>query len=95
MFKALVISNLMVWHSQNRSNNGLVQHVAISKTWAHIDATWPKFATKPHNVQLALAIDGVNPFSEKSNNWSSWLVLLFNYNFPPWFVTKHFLLCWV
>jgi hypothetical protein len=64
--------------------------VADSKAWVHIDAMWPKFATKPHNVQLALAIDEVNPFSEKSNSWSSWLVLLFKYNLPPWLVTKTF-----
>lgn len=68
----------------------MVWHVVDSKAWAHIDAMWPKFATKPHNVQLALAIDGVNLFSEKSNSWSSWLVLFFNYNLTPWLVTNVF-----
>jgi hypothetical protein len=29
--------------------------------------TWPDFATKPRNVTLSLAIDGVNPFGEGVN----------------------------
>jgi hypothetical protein len=88
MFKVHVISNLMVWHSFNRSIDGLVQHVADSKAWSHIDVTWVEFATKPHNVRLGLATNGVNPYGDKSYSRSMWLVLLFNYNLPPWLVTK-------
>jgi hypothetical protein len=62
--------------------------VADSKAWAHIDAMWLDFAENPYNVRLNLAIDGVNPFGEKSSNWSTWPILLFNYNFSPWLVTK-------
>lgn len=65
------MSNLMVWHSGNRSADGLVQHVANSKAWAHIDAMWPDFAENPHNVRLSLATNGANPFGEKSSNWST------------------------
>ncbi len=54
-----------------------------SKTWVHIDITWLKFVAKPNHVPLALVIDG-------SNRWSFWLVLLFNYNLPPWLTTKTF-----
>jgi hypothetical protein len=64
--------------------------VANSEAWAHIDAIWPKFTIEPCNVRLALTTDGVNPFNEKSNGWSSWLILLFDYNLPPWFITKTF-----
>jgi hypothetical protein len=39
--------------------------VVDSKTWAHIDAMWLEFVGEPCNVGFILAIDGVNPFSEK------------------------------
>jgi hypothetical protein len=42
------------------------------------------------NVRLGLATDGVNPFGDKNNVWSTWLVLLLIYNLPPWLVTKKF-----
>jgi ribosomal protein S27AE len=90
MFKAPVLSNLMMWHNYNKSTDGLVRHVADSKTWAHIDARWPKFAIEPYNVKLGLTTDGVNSYNEKSCIWSTWPVLLFNYNLPPWLVTKNF-----
>jgi hypothetical protein len=64
--------------------------VGDSKAWVHIDAMWSKFVEEPHNVKLGLTIDGVNPFGEKSSSWSTWPILLFNYNLPPWLVTKKF-----
>ncbi len=69
MFKALVISNLMVWHNDNKSINGLVRHVANSKAWVHIDVMWPEFVGKPHNVRQRLATNGVNPFGVQSSTW--------------------------
>jgi hypothetical protein len=41
---------------------------------------------------LGLTIDGVNPFGEKNNAWSTSPMLFLNYNLPPWLVTKKFLL---
>jgi len=80
----------MTWHSRNRSTDGNVCHVPDSKAWQHIDKTWPNFAIEPRNVRLGLATDGVNLFGEKNNAWSTWPVLLLNYNLPPWLVTKKF-----
>ncbi len=48
------------------------------------------FAIEPINVRLGLATDGVNPFGEKNNVWSTWQVLLLIYNLLPWLVTKKF-----
>jgi hypothetical protein len=78
----------MTWHSQNKSTNGKVHHVLDSKAWAHIDRIWPEFGDEPRNVKLGFAIDGMNPFGEKSNAWSTSHVLFLNYNLPPWLVTK-------
>ena len=42
---------------------------------------------------MGLATDGVNPFSIKQSTWSTWPILLFNYNIPPWMTTKrHFIM---
>jgi hypothetical protein len=42
---------------------------------------------------LGLAIDGINPFTEKRSTWNTWPITLLNYNFPPWLTTKkHFLM---
>ncbi len=92
MYQAARTSELMTWHSQNRSMDGKVRHVLDSRAWEHIDATFPDFANEPRNVRLGLATDGMNPFGEKSNTWSTWHVLVLNYNLPPWLVTKKFFL---
>lgn len=76
----------MIWHSQKKSINGKVRHVADSKAWAHIEATWPDFASNPRNVRLALPLMGSTPLG----TWSTWPALLLNYNLPPWLVTKRF-----
>jgi hypothetical protein len=80
----------MTWHARNKSIDGKVRHVPNNKAWQHIDNTWHDFATEPRNVGLGLAIDGVNPFGDKNNAWSTWPVLLLIYNLPPWLVTKKF-----
>jgi hypothetical protein len=62
MLKAPNLSQLMKWHHENRNQNGLIQHVANSEAWAHIDSTWSDFAIDPRNLKLGLALDGVNPY---------------------------------
>ena len=39
-------------------------------------------------MHLGLAMDGVNPFSLRSTSWSTWHVVLVNYNIPPWLTIK-------
>jgi hypothetical protein len=72
--------------------------IFILTTWMNIwpilfflDPTrWPKFAIEPYNVRLGLTTDGVNLYNEKSSIWSTWLIVFFNYNLPPWLVIKFF-----
>ena len=56
------------------------------------DNIWLDFSQDPYNMRLGLALDGLNPFSYQSTKWSTWPVVLINYNFPPWLVTKPFFL---
>lgn len=95
MFRSPNISKLMLWHSENQSNreggDGLVRHPCDSKAWRHFhDNVDPTFANDPRNTHFALAADGVNPFKQNRSTWSTWPVLLLNYNLPPWLSTKKF-----
>ena len=91
MFRTPAISELMTWHSKNRSSDGMVRHPCDSKAWNHVhenvDAT---FGQEPRNVHIGLAADGVNPFKLQRSSWSTWPVMLLNYNIPPWLTTKKF-----
>jgi hypothetical protein len=80
----------MTWHARNKSIDGKVRHALNIKTWQHIDNTWPDIAFEPINVRLGLATDGVNPFGEKKNAWSTWQILLLIYNLLTWLVTNKF-----
>ena len=36
------------------------------------------------HLRLGLATNGVNPFGLRSKKWSTWPIVLVNYNIPPW-----------
>jgi len=90
MYKCPTLVDLMTWHNVNKSTDGLVCLICVSKTWKHIHMTQPDFARNPCNIRLGLAFDGVNPYVDLSTNHFTWLVLLLNYNMPPWLTTKKF-----
>jgi hypothetical protein len=90
MFRTHVVFELMLWHSQNSSPNGLVKHPCDFKGWKHVLENSPTFALNPRNVHLALVVDGVNPFKLTCSMWSTWHVMLLNYNLPPWLTTFFF-----
>ena len=46
------------------------------------------FGHDDRNFHLGLAADGVNPFKMQRSNWNTWLVMLLNYNIPPWLTTN-------
>ena len=39
-------------------------------------------------MRFGLATDGVNPFGVQSTSWSTWPVIIVNYNIPPWLSIK-------
>ena len=91
MFRSPVISELMVWHSKNKSTDGMVRHPCDSKAWQHVhNNVDPTFGEDVRNVHMGLAADGVNPFKQQRSTWSTWPVMLLNYNIPPWLTTKKF-----
>jgi hypothetical protein len=64
-------------------------HSNNSKAWKHFEENMdPLFKEEPYNVHFVLAADGINPFKQTRSTWSTWPMLLMNYNLPPWLYTK-------
>jgi hypothetical protein len=52
----------------------------------------PTFGHNAWNIHFVLATNGVNPFKHTRSTWSTWPIVLLNYNLPPWLSTKKFFL---
>ena len=90
MFGTEYLSKLMTWWAEHRSTDGIMRNVADSPAWRHVDEAYPDFGGDARNLRLILSTDGVNPFSFKTTTWSTWPVLIFIANLPPWAMTKKF-----
>ena len=88
MFRSKGRCEILTWHATNRSTDGVMRVPADSPAWQHIESTWPEFRDEPRSLRLGLATDGVNPFGVRSTSWSTWPVMIVNYNIPPWETTK-------
>ncbi|XP_059664327.1 uncharacterized protein LOC132310119 [Cornus florida] len=85
LFMSRKISSDMRWHKEKRvKETNIFRHPADSMTWEKFDIRHPWFSAEPRNVRLGLASDGFNPFSNMSNSYSMWPVMVFPYNLPPW-----------
>ena len=71
------------WQFSNASKDGTIRHPADSITWSQVNEKWLEFASEQRNLRLSLSTDGMNPFSNQSTTYSTWPVLLVNYNMPP------------
>ncbi len=53
-----------------------------------METHYPNFTMEPCNVQLGLTTNGVG-----WSNWSTWPMVMLNYNILPWLTTKkHFVM---
>ncbi|KAL8093041.1 hypothetical protein AgCh_035067 [Apium graveolens] len=53
-----------------------------------MDAKYPEFSSEPRNVRLSIATDGFNLFRKMSATYSTWPIIVMNYNLPPWLNMK-------
>ena len=96
MFSSRKLSKLNVWHHFNKSVDGKMRHTADSPQWNFVntelepEAGNDMFGRDPRDIHLGLALDGMNPYSEKRSTQSLTPVIAFNYNLPPWMVTKKY-----
>ena len=94
MFSTPLQASYMTWHARNLSEPGVMRHAADNAQWKHVNSKYmDNFAFEDRNLRLGLATDGVNPFSVKRSTWSTWPILILNYNLLPWMTTKrHFIM---
>lgn len=78
----------MRWHSEGRTQDGLMRHPADSPAWKNFDAIHKEFSSEIRNVRFGLATDGFNPFGNMNSSYSIWPVILIPYNVPPWLCMK-------
>ena len=96
MYSSKKLSKLNVWHHFNKSVDGRMRHTADSPQWKFVhtdlepEAGDDMFGRDPRDIHLGLAVDGMNPYSEKRSTQSLTPVIMFNYNLPPWMVTKKY-----
>jgi hypothetical protein len=82
-------AKLMSWHaSDEHKNDGKLRHPTDEKQWQDLNDNHRDFADEPRNIRFALSTDGMNPFAEKINKHSTWLVILTIYSLPPWLMQK-------
>jgi len=89
MYRYKRLAELNKWHA-NWKEGSNVDYVPDSKTWKHIESLDGNFIAEQRNICLGMALDGVDPFSNQSLSYSTWSVLLINYNLLVWLVTKSF-----
>ncbi|XP_052625734.1 uncharacterized protein LOC111902535 [Lactuca sativa] len=78
----------MIWHSNRRSEDGVMIHPVDGEHWQDFDKKYPDFSSERRNVRLGLSADGFNPFGNMCNPHSTWPVILTTYNLPPWLCMK-------
>ncbi|GJY92940.1 hypothetical protein Tco_0508722 [Tanacetum coccineum] len=80
--------NRQIGKLQDCTKPDKMQHPVDGRTWKKFDTRYLDFAAEPRNVQLGLAVDGFNPFSNLSQSYSMWSVILTTYNLPSWLCMK-------
>ena len=78
----------MDWGSKNISKNGIMRVPSDCLAFKHINSKWLEFEQEPRYLKMGVGLDGVNPFSMRSSRWSTWSIVLINYNLPPFLSFK-------
>lgn len=90
MFRSPVQAAAMTWHERPQVQDNLMRGPSDSPQWAFINNLFSSFAADARRLRLAIATDGMNPFSEKRSVYSTWPVVLLNYNVAPWLTMKRY-----
>ena len=88
LFMSSKIAAYMKWHAKGRTEDELMRHPTNSQAWKIFNSQHVEFSSDPRNVRLGLSSDGFNPYGHMSTAHSTWPVILFPYNFPPWMCMK-------
>jgi hypothetical protein len=82
-------AELMRWHVEGRNDeDDVLRHPADGCQWRTIDDIYDEFAKDPRNVRFGMSTDGINPFGNMSSRHSTWPIVIWMYNLPPWLCMK-------
>ena len=81
-------TSFMKWHDESRTKGGCLGHPTDSLAWKNFDFLHKDFSSYPRNFRFGLAVDGFNPFKTMTFSHSTWPIVLFPYNLPPWMCLK-------
>ena len=82
-------AKLMRWHAEGRNDeDDVLRHPADACQWRTIDNIYDEFGKDPRNVRFGMSTDGINPFGNMSSRHSTWPVVIWMYNLPPWLCMK-------
>jgi hypothetical protein len=62
--------------------------LADGYAFREIEEKWADFKDEPRNVNLSLAVVGVNLFEEIRSIYSMWHIFVINNNIPSWMSIK-------
>ena len=73
----------MTWHHNRVVIRGVISHLADGESWQAFGKEYSDFTSEPCNIRLGLMNDGFQPFSNATNPYSIWPVLMVPYNLCP------------
>jgi hypothetical protein len=73
----------MTWHKNGkRYNPDKMVHASDGEAWKHFDAIHCEKAEEAHNVRVALATDGFNPYGMSAAPYTCWPMFVIPINLP-------------
>ena len=78
----------MDYHARNRSQDDVIRMPADGSSFRDMEQKWCHFKEEPCNINIYLAIDGVNPLAEMRSVYLVWPIFVINNKIPPWLSIK-------
>jgi hypothetical protein len=81
-------TELLQWHAREHKKDVMLCQPAYVIQWRNNDPKHKDFASDVSYIRFELSIDGMDPFGETCNSYSTWPVTLCIYNLPSWLCMK-------
>ncbi|KAL3683170.1 hypothetical protein R1sor_001192 [Riccia sorocarpa] len=72
------LADLMRWHHENRSDDGIMRTVGDSRAMQHVEATHSRMQDNPRALRIGIATDGFSPVGLSRKSYSIWPVMVIN-----------------
>ncbi|GKE09094.1 hypothetical protein Tco_1412645 [Tanacetum coccineum] len=89
LYKSSHTAKEITWHATGKfMENGKMQHPVNGRAWKKSNTWYLDFVAELRNIWLGLAADGFNLFSNLSQSYIIWPIILTTYNLPSWLCMK-------